>query len=55
MNFSPFNIKDTFHIPFFDKEESNNLFDQFEEEYHIKVDNEVQDEIFEYTNGLFIF
>jgi hypothetical protein len=51
---SPFNIKDAFNIQFFDKEESKNLFDQFEEEYHIKVDDEVQDEIFEYTKGLFI-
>eukprot|EP01080_Neovahlkampfia_damariscottae_P006310 gene6310-10318_t len=48
---SPFNITDALNTEFFNQEESLDLFDQFEEEYKIKVDDLVKNEVFEYTAG----
>ena len=47
----PFDITNVLNIDFFNREESLDLFDQFEEEYKIKVDDLVKNEVFEYTSG----
>jgi hypothetical protein len=55
INISPFNIKDALPISMFTKEEAIDLFDQFQKEFKIKVEESIITEIFEYTNGYFSF
>jgi len=48
---SPFNIKDAISVPFFDKDEALDLFEQFQAEYRLEIDDEVKLEVLQYTAG----
>jgi hypothetical protein len=52
---SPFNITNTLKVEFFTKEEGKDLFDQFQKEYKIEIEESLIDEIYEYIAGYFIF
>jgi hypothetical protein len=52
---SPFNIANTIKVEFFTKEEGKDLFNQFEVEYNVEIEESLIDEIYEYTAGYFKF